>query len=317
MNISVIGCGRWGSCIGWYLSTIGHDILLYGRENSKTYQSLLKNRKNEHLTLTDNMELSCEIKKVCQHSDIIIISISAQNLRALMEELSTIGIDDKTLVLCMKGIEENSGKRLSEICKEYTKAKIAIWVGPGHVQEFVANKPNCMLIDSDDSEVTHRLIEEFSGKNIRFYYGTNLIGNEIGAATKNVIGIASGILDGMDMSSLKGVLISRATKEVSRLIDKMGGDKLCAYGLAHLGDYGATVFSQYSHNRAFGENLAKGKKFDKLAEGVYTTKALMLLCEKYQVEMPICKCIYSAIFEEKDIEVLLGDLFKRPQKTEE
>ena len=316
MNISVIGPGRWGTFIGWYLSKIGFDVLLYGRETSKDFIQLKTERKNNLLTLNDSIELSSDIEYTLNRADIIVISIGAQNLRDLFTQISQYDIAGKTFVLCMKGIEEETGKRLTEIVKEFTDAKVAIWVGPGHVQDFVNGKPNCMIIDSEDRDTVHRLTELFSSELIRLYYGNDLIGNEIGAATKNVIGIGSGILDGLDYSSLKGALTSRGTYEISKLIEAMGGNKLSAYGLGHLGDYGATVFSNFSHNRAFGEKFVKGEEYDKLAEGYYTVKAIELLSQKYNVEMPICHCIYRTLYENVPAKEAIADLFKRPTKHE-
>ncbi len=317
MNISVIGCGRWGTFIAWYLGKIGHSVLLYGRETSKDFNELKDTRKNRLLTLNDNVTMCSDIERTIANSDIIVISINAQGLRGLMKELTEKGIEDKTLVLCMKGLEESSGKRLSEIVGEYSKCKLAIWVGPGHVQDFTKGRPNCMVIDSFDNDVKNRLINLFSSDLIRFYYGSDMIGNEIGAATKNVIGIASGMLDGLGVGSLKGVLISRGTREINRLITAMGGDGMCAYGLSHLGDYGATVFSEFSHNRAYGERVIKGEDYGLLAEGVYTAKALEVLSKKYDVELPICHSVYSILFENAKGEEVLSKLFSRPQKSEE
>lgn len=130
--------------------------------------------------------------------------------------------------------------------------KVAVWLGPGHIQDFYNGKPNCMVIDSDDVNTRNYLVDILSSGLIRFYYGTDLIGNEIGAAIKNVIGIAAGMLDGLEMSSLKGALMSRGTIEVGRLIERMGGKIETAYGLCHLGDYEATLFSLHSHNRLYG-----------------------------------------------------------------
>lgn len=115
----------------------------------------------------------------------------------------------------MKGIEVTTLRRLSEIAEEAVGDcnDVAVWLGPGHVQEFVNGVPNCMVIDSRSEAVKERLIAWLSGGLIRFYYGTDLIGNEIGAAAKNVIGIAAGMLDGMGLSSLKGALMSRGTRE--------------------------------------------------------------------------------------------------------
>ena len=176
--------------------------------------------------------------------------------------------------------------------------------------------PNCMVIDSKNEDVKRRLVYAFSGDLIRFYYGNDLIGNEIGAATKNVIGIAAGLLDGLNLSTLKGALMSRGTREVARLIKAMGGSELSAYGLCHLGDYQATVFSEYSHNRRFGELFARGESYDQLAEGYYTVAAVMKLQEDYHVEMPISTAVYRILYENADLHDTLRDLFLRSIKQE-
>jgi len=318
MKVCVIGCGRWGSLITWYLSEKkGLDVTLYGREISEAMQRFISERKNDLLTLPESIKLSTSIECVGD-ADVIIISIGSQGLSALMGELDTLELKNKIFVLCMKGIEISTGRRLSEVVTDATDPsnKVAVWLGPGHVQEFYAGIPNCMVIDCADDEVKHMLVDEFSSDLIRFYYGEDLLGNEIGAAAKNVIGIAAGMLDGLGLSTLKGALMSRGTREVARLISKMGGNELSAYGLCHLGDYEATVFSKFSHNRAYGEALVKGEKFDKLAEGHYTAKAIVSLAVKYGVDMPICRCVYSIIHEGKDADIALGELFGRSIKAE-
>ena len=251
-------------------------------------------------------------------SDAIVISLNSQGLRNLMNELASYNLKNKIFVLCMKGIEIETGKRLSEIVTENTNEsnKVAVWLGPGHVQEFYNGIPNCMVIDSDNSSVKEYLVKEFSGDLIRFYYGKDLIGNEIGAAAKNVIGIAAGMLDGLNLSSLKGALMSRGTREVARLIKAMGGNELSAYGLCHLGDYEATVFSKFSHNRTYGEMYVKGEKYDSLAEGYYTVKALVSLGKKYNVELPICNAVYDVLYNNKDPKESLDSLFSRKLKQE-
>ena len=112
----------------------------------------------------------------------------------------------------------------------------------------------------------------FSSDLIRLYKGHDLVGTELGAAAKNVIGIAAGMLDGRGLSSMKGALMARGAREVARLIHAMGGSELSAYGLCHLGDYEATLFSVHSHNRRFGESFIRGQAFHELAEGVPTAK---------------------------------------------
>ncbi len=317
MNITVIGCGRWGSFIAWYLDKIGQTVTLYGRSSSKHMQDFYNTRSNGLLTLKDSVCLTSKLDSVIQ-AQIIVISINAQGLRALMEELKEYSLKNKIIVLCMKGIEIGSGKRLSEIAEETLDASnhVSVWLGPGHVQEYLDNIPNCMVIDSESDFVKEKLVKEFSSELIRFYYGCDLTGNEVGAAAKNVIGIAAGMLDGLKLTTLKGALMSRGTREIARLIKAMGGSELSAYGLCHLGDYQATVFSEFSHNRKFGECLARGESYIELAEGYYTVKALIELGERYQVELPISKAVYDILYQKKDIHTILEQLFARDLKNE-
>ena len=318
MKICVVGSGRWGSLITWYLADKrGLDVTLYGKSGSARIERFIKERRNDLLTLPDSVKISTDIAAL-NDADTIIISINSQGLSGFMSEIEHLALRDKTFVLCMKGIEITTGRRLSQIVKDSTDAsnKVAVWLGPGHVQEFYAGIPNCMVIDSEDDETKHRLIEAFSSTLIRFYYGEDLIGNEIGAAAKNVIGIAAGMLDGKGLSTLKGALMSRGTREVARLIVKMGGNEISAYGLCHLGDYEATVFSKFSHNRAYGERFIKGEQFEDLAEGYFTAKAIHKLALEYGVDMPICNCVYEVLYEGADPEATLNALFHRSIKNE-
>ncbi len=317
MNITVIGCGRWGSFLAWYLDRLNHDVTLYGREGSKKLNEFQTERTNGLVTLDDKIHLTSNLDKAVSTAEIIVISIGAQNFRALMRQLSTFDLNGKIIVLCMKGIEADTGKRLTQIVEEFApKVPAAIWVGPGHVQNFTRGIPNCMVIDSNSMEIKEYLVEAFSSDLIRFYYGTDLLGNEVGAAAKNVIGIAGGMLDGLNRTALKGALMSRGTREIARLIKAMGGNEITAYGLSHLGDYEATVFSEFSHNRKFGELFAKGENYGELAEGVATTTALLKLGEQYQVELPICQAVDVAINGRKEPKIVLSDLFLRSLKME-
>lgn len=316
-NITVIGCGRWGSFIAYYLDKIGKNVTLYGRESSSSFKAFKETRTNGKVVLSDNLKLESSLEKALEN-DFIVISINTQGVRDLMKELVSIGIKNKTFILCMKGIEISSGKRLSEVVEEFCDEtnKVAVWIGPGHVEEFVKGVPNCMVVDSKSDELKEELVKEFSSSLIRFYYGTDLIGNEIGAASKNVIGIAAGMLDGLGLSSLKGALMSRGTIEVSRFIKVMGGNEISAYGLCHLGDYEATVFSEHSHNRMFGEHFVKKEEYTSLAEGYYTVKAMINLAKKYNIEMPICETVYDILYENKDPLESLNKLFVRSIKKE-
>ena len=317
MKVTVIGCGRWGSLITWYLDYIKMDVTLYGRAESKNMQRFLAERKNDYLTLPESVKLSTDLSCV-KDAEVIVISINSQGLQALLEELKPYDLQNKIFVLCMKGIEIATGRRLTQVVNDSVdfSNEVAVWIGPGHVQELYNGVPNCMVIDSNNENVKQKLVDTFNSDLIRIYYGQDLIGNEVGAAAKNVIGIAAGMLDGLGVSSLKGALMSRGTREVSRLIKAMGGNELSAYGLCHLGDYEATVFSQFSHNRRFGELFIKGEQYDKLAEGYYTVRAMMNLAKNYGVELPISRAVYEMLYQNKDPKETLNGLFARSIKNE-
>lgn len=319
MNVSLLGCGRWGSFIAWYLDKTGHNVYTWGLENDVIFQSLQRERKNDYVQFSDSIVITPDLTKAVNHAEVMIISISSQALSSFMENLIKENLDGKIIVLCMKGIEETTGRRLSEIVSDYvdtSKTPVAVWVGPGHPQDFVRGIPNCMVIDSDNQEVKEKLVHSFSSELIRFYFGQDLIGTEVGAAAKNVVGIAAGMLDGMGYTSLKGALMARGTREISRLIKAMGGNEMSAYGLCHLGDYEATLFSKFSHNRRFGEMLINGEKFDKLAEGVSTTRALVKLSQRYNVDLPIVNAVNQVITYNQDPKETLSSLFLRSIKDE-
>ena len=153
MKITVIGCGRWGSLIAWYLDSIKQEVTLYGRKSSKHMQRFMLERKNDVISLPASIKLSNDLDAI-NEAEIVIISVNSQGFQALMDELKIYKPKNKVFVLCMKGIEIATERRLSQVAKDNLDAsnKVAVWLGPGHVQELANGIPNCMVIDSDDEE---------------------------------------------------------------------------------------------------------------------------------------------------------------------
>ncbi len=317
-RLSLIGCGRWGTFLGWYAANYcGFDVDMYDIPTSPNFLELRDTRKNPYLTLSDNMTLHDNLSAVLKN-DIIIVSIGCQYFRGLCKELSAYDLTGKTFLLAMKGLEEPGAQIMHAIMKEEIKQDIhvAVLAGPGHVQDYMKGVPSCAVIDSDEEDVKDRLIKLLQSDLIRLYYGADLMGNQIGAAMKNVIGIAAGILDGLEWYGLKGALMARAPIEVGRFIKHFGGNPMTAYGLAHLGDYEATLFSKHSHNRTFGEKFARGEDFGKLAEGVPTLKAVKQIADAENIDMPICQALYKAVYEKADIKQTIRSIFERDLKKE-
>ncbi len=318
MKTTVLGCGRWGTFIASYLFELGYEVALWGRRGSENLSLLRATGENEYLKLNPSVKLIDDIESAVLNAGAIFISITTNHFRGLAKAISQYDLAGKTIVLCMKGLEVDTGMRMTEILADECgkEIKSAVWVGPGHVQSFVRGVPGCMLIDSGDVDTTKYVVSILEGGLIRFYYGNDIIGTEVGAGAKNVMGIAAGILDGMNLSELKGALMARGAREISRLVEKMRGNRETVYGLSHLGDYEATLFSPYSRNRCYGESLVGNTVFTKSAEGVSTVKALMLLAERYEVELPISRAVYSVLYENADPHSTLPSLFTRPLKYE-
>lgn len=318
-NSSLIGCGRWGTFLAWYSVNYAKfdRVDMYDIPTSPNFKELLETRKNPYLSMTDNMFLHDKIEEVLKN-DFIIISVGCQHFRSLCKQLSAYDLSGKTFLLAMKGLEESSAATMYAIMREEIKQPIhiAVLAGPGHVQDYMKKVPSCAVIDSDEPETTHKVIELMQSELIRFYFGNDLIGNQIGAALKNVIGLAAGILDGLEWYGLKGALMARAPIEVGRFIAHFGGHAQTAYGLSHLGDYEATLFSKHSHNRTFGEQFARGEAFGKLAEGVPTLKAVKTIADKENIDMPICQALYRVIYEKADIKSTIRSMFDRDLKQE-
>ena len=296
-KFAVLGVGRWGTLISWYINKIGHDLVIWGREGSKNTENLISKRCNSSVCFGPEVTICSDLKAALKQ-DYIIISINSQNFRAFLSDIKgkNMNLDSKKVILCMKGIEESTGLRLTEIFNEFfPNTMVAIWVGPGHVKSITSGIPTCMVIDSKNEDLKDELIPLLSSDLIKCFRGSDLIGNEIGAACKNVLGIAAGILDALNMEALKGPLMVMGAREVAKLIEKKGGNRESAYGLCHLGDFQATLFSHESNNRKFGESLVTGEKILFVAEGVGTSKAVYKICNETDLDLPIYSEIYKVI----------------------
>jgi len=290
MKVTILGKGRWAGFHKWYQEKLGNDVLMWGRGDS--------------------------LEDALGYADYIIVAISAQGLRDLVKQLKVK--EEKIFILAMKGIDTESLQTLSQVMRSEfgDKHKICVWVGPGHTNEFMSGQLGVMIIDGECRESALDLVNKFRSDVLRLYFGNDLIGVEIGAAAKNVYGIAAGILDGAGMVALKGALVTRGLREISRLIVAMGGKELTPFGLSHLGDYAATHFSQNSNNRLYGEMFFKKQKCEFLAEGVATSKALYNLSIKHKVDMPIAKFVYDILYHDADPITELKKMFMRDNVEE-
>jgi glycerol-3-phosphate dehydrogenase (NAD(P)+) len=308
MNISILGCGRWGSFLAWYFSRIGLEVVLWGREASLKMQMLKDTRSNDYLTLPHNVQLTTSLCSALDFSNEVIIAIEGQNTRTLMEEIDKVHHFSNTFILCMKGLENETNKRLSEVAEEYVcdRSKLAVWVGPGQPKSLINGIPTCMIVDSWDIILKNRLSDLFSSSLIKLYPGDDMIGNEVSSAAKNVIGIAAGMLDGLGQTPLKGLLMVIGTQEIAGLIQVLGGNYQTAYGLACLGDFQASLFSEHSNSVNFGVSFARNRVFDKYTPGVYTAKAISKLIDTKKISLPLLSAVDDIITNKRNVSELIN-----------
>lgn len=316
MKVSILGTGRWASCIAFCMDRNNYDVLMWEREHDED-SALFKTRKNQYVTLSNNVNFTHDINKAVNYGDVIIISILSQCLDNLVQRIKQVdGYQNKKYCIAMKGVEASTGRRLSEILIDggIKRENIAVWVGPGHVQSITMGQPTNMIISAYNDKFAKNLVKSFERTNIvDITYSEDIIGTEFGAAAKNVIGIAAGILEGSNLEQKKGPLMPASVKEIGKFIDAMGGDPITASGLAFLGDFQATLFDHNSKNLTYGRSIiAKNSTDEKVlkelvdvhsVEGIKTAEALLKVKNRYnervnnemQIKMPITTAVQEIV----------------------
>lgn len=324
MKISILGTGRWASCIGLCLDRQNYNVLMYERKHSDRPQSdLFLTGKNRYVALSKNVSYTTDLEQAINYGDVIVISILSQQLDNFMQSIKQVpGYENKKYVLAMKGIEATTGRRLSEILIDngVKRDNIAVWVGPGHVQSIANGQPTNMIISAYDRVLAEQLVKAFTDKyKIDISYSTDIVGTEIGAAAKNVIGIAAGILEGSKLEQKKGPLMPASVREIGKFIDAVGGEAETSYGLAFLGDFQATLFDHNSKNLTYGKTIVEQQTTDtelikdfvdvNSVEGIMTAKALIKrlvevnskISNEKQIRMPITQAVNDIIDGKVDI----------------
>jgi len=266
----------------------------------------------------------------CTGSEILIIAVPSHVYRETVKNVSKyIGNSNfKAIVNLTKGLEEGSLKRMSEILQEELsevyKNKVCTLSGPSHAEEVAKGIPTVVVVAGENLDVLQYVQNIFSNERFRVYTSSDLVGVEIGAAVKNVIAIAAGVIDGLGFGdNTKGALLTRALVEIKRLGIVLGANEETFSGLSGLGDLITTAISGHSRNRHVGYNLGKGMKLDDItknmvmiAEGVNTTKNIRELKEKRGVSMPITEEMYQMLFNDKEPIEALRSLMDRELKDE-
>jgi glycerol-3-phosphate dehydrogenase (NAD(P)+) len=332
-RITILGDGAMATVCSILLTQGGHDVTMWGAFE-ETIEQLIQNR--EQHRLLPGARVPAGVRLTANDGDafagvtLVLSAIPTQYMRSVWQRLGGRLPNGVPIVSVAKGIENGTLLRPTQIIADvlggttWRGSTLVALSGPNIAAELAKYLPGTAVVASDDPDVAHRVQAAFSAQWFRVYTNDDVIGVELAGATKNVIAIAAGILDGLAAgNNAKAALVTRGLVEITRLGVAMGAKAETFAGLAGLGDLITTCVSPEGRNRTVGERIGKGQKLndilgqmDSVAEGVPTTKAVHELAGRFGVEMPITASVYSVLFEGKDAITALTELMTRDPKAE-
>ena len=331
-KITILGNGAMGTVCSILFEAGGHSTTLWGAF-SDSIERLMQNRENTRVLpgakIPDCVKLTANERDCFNGATLALSAIPTQYLRKTWTRLAPHIPEGVPIISVTKGIETETLKRPSEIIaavlKEFGKNNpVAVVSGPNIAAEIAKYQPGSAVVACSDEVIAKRVQAAMATHWFRLYTNADMLGVEIAGASKNVIALAAGMLDGLRAgNNAKSVLVTRGLVEISRLGVAMGAQASTFTGLAGLGDLITTCVSPEGRNRSVGEQIGKGFKLDDIlatmhnvAEGVPTAKAMRALAAQYNVEMPITEQVNQILFHGKDCLAALSDLMTRELKAE-
>lgn len=329
MRIGVVGAGSWGTTLADMLVRNGHDVRLWARE-AQVVESIRKNRVNSvflpDCALEEGIQPFEDIGEVVTGAEMVVSAAPSHAVRSVGQEMAlAIGDETPTVVSVSKGLEPRTHHTMTHVLEELVpQCGVVALSGPSFAREVFRERPTAVVAASRDMVAAERAQRTFSNSYFRVYTSPDALGVQLGGALKNVVAIAVGVLDGLDLgSNPRAALITRGLAESSRLGEELGADPHTFAGLAGLGDLILTATGALSRNRSLGLELAKGRALDEVlaerqtvAEGVNTARAAVELAELTGVELPIATQVEQLLFHGKMPQEAIRDLMGRQLKSE-
>jgi glycerol-3-phosphate dehydrogenase (NAD(P)+) len=330
-RIAVIGAGSWGTALGIVAARAGHQVRFWSR-NPEVVISLNRDRVNSIYLpgahVPDGISANENIAEALNDSQLVIIATPSHATRAVLETMSGVLPASAILVSATKGIEIETGKRISQLVSEVLGGlltqRFVCLSGPSFAKEVVAQHPTAIVAAGDNADAASTVQSTLSTEYLRIYTNDDVVGTELGGSVKNVMAIAAGMVAGLGFGANSvAALITRGLAEMSRLALAEGGKLETMMGLAGLGDLVLTCTGSLSRNRFVGQELGKGRALAEItaglrevAEGVKTTQALKDLSNRVGVEMPIAAEVYAVLYEGKTARGAATALMSRPLREE-
>src|ERR1043165_9254851 len=328
-RIAIIGAGSWGTALAIVAARASHEVTLWSR-NLDVVNSINERRFNPfYLTAVEipgTVVCASEIDAVVNHAEHVLFAAPSHAARELFTTIAPHLNELAVVVSVAKGIEIETGKRISEIFKEVggnTNPFVCL-SGPSFAREVVAGHPTVIVAASKDAAAARAVQNDLSFENLRIYTNADVIGTEIGGSVKNVMAIAAGMATGLGFGANSvAALITRGLAEITRLARREGAQVETLMGLAGLGDLVLTCTGTLSRNRFVGEELGKGRTLEEItaamsevAEGINTARAVKKLADRAGLELPITNEVNAVLYDGKPARDAVAELMSRPLREE-
>ena len=330
-HIGIVGTGAWATTLGILLARTGHETVLWSRSEARAAE-LIRARINERsvpgVQFPASMSVSASLNESFSESEIVIVAVPSvsvrQNLKDVCHALSSV----TSIVCATKGIEIESGKRMSEVISEelpeFCVDNIGVLSGPNLAPEIAAGKISSATLAFPNSNVSESVQSILSSDVFRVYRSQDVKGVELGGALKNIVAIGAGFIDGAGLgANIKAAYVTRGLYEITRLGIAMGANGDTFAGLSGMGDLIVTCYSTLSRNYRLGFGLASGKDLQSVVaelgqtvEGAPTTQAAVRLAQQLDIDMPITKATHAVLFEGASALDVVNDLMVRTLQPE-
>lgn len=330
MKTTIIGTGSWGSALGQVLADNKQDVILYGIDPAEVEDINLNHRNSKYF---EDVELNPDLKAtndldVLKDSDVVVLAVPTPAIKSIAKTISPYLKDDVTIVNLAKGFDPKTFERMSVVLKENLPEEkvrgIVNLIGPSHAEEVVVRQLTTIDAVSDNQEAAQDVQNLFSNDYLRIYTGKDVIGSELGAAIKNVMAIASGILRGLGYKdNTQAALITRGLQEMIRFGLAYGADPQTFVGLTGIGDLVVTCTSENSRNFQAGFQIGQDNSIEnfvktntKTVEGLNTARIVHELAKTKGLELPICEEVFQILYNNKEPGSSAKDLMLRELKAE-
>lgn len=327
-SVGIIGGGAWGTALALSLRRSGRDVVLWAREPEVVADI---NERHLNAAFLPGVALDPAIRatgKLAElaRSDALMLVAPAQHVRAASQQLKPHLRKGQPIVLCAKGIEQQSGLLMGEVLDETVpEAPRAVLSGPSFAADVARGLPTALTIACANEPMGRVLAERLGNRSLRLYWTSDLVGVELGGALKNVLAIAAGIVDGKGLgASAHAALVARGFAELRRFGEALGARPETLTGLSGLGDLILTCGSAQSRNMSLGRALGQGQSLAQalggrtaVTEGVYTAVAVRRIAAEKGIEMPICSAVCDIVEGRISVADAIGRLMQRPLKPED